>query len=60
MKVATLKDGSRDGSLALVSRDLSRAVAVPEIARTLQAALDAWDVAAPLLEQLYAQLNEGK
>jgi fumarylacetoacetate (FAA) hydrolase len=60
MKLATLKDGSRDGSLALVSRDLSRAVPVPEIARTLQAALDAWDVAAPRLEQLYAQLNQGK
>src|SRR6195256_3252679 len=60
MKLATLQDGSRDGSPALVSRDLSRAVAVPEIARTLQAALDAWDVAAPRLEQLYAQLNEGK
>jgi fumarylacetoacetate (FAA) hydrolase len=60
MKLATLKDGSRDGSLALVSRDLSRAVPVPEIARTLQAALDAWDAAAPRLEQLYVELNEGK
>ena len=60
MKLATLKDGSRDGSLALVSRDLAHAVPVPEIARTLQAALDAWDVAAPRLEQHYAQLNEGK
>ena len=39
MKLATLKDGSRDGTLALVSRDLSRAVVVPEIAPTLQAAL---------------------
>src|SRR6202165_2036601 len=60
MKLATLKDGSRDRSLALVIRDLSRAVPVPEIARTLQAALDAWDVAAPRLEQLYVQLNQGK
>ena len=60
MKLATLKDGSRDGALALVSRDLAHALAVPEIAPTLQAALDAWDLAAPRLEVLYAQLNEGK
>jgi fumarylacetoacetate (FAA) hydrolase len=60
MKLATMKDGSRDGTLALVSRDLSRIVAVPEIAPTLQSVLDAWDATAPRLEQLYAQLNEGK
>jgi fumarylacetoacetate (FAA) hydrolase len=60
MKLATLKDGSRDGALVLVSRDLSRALAVPEIAPTLQAALDAWDVAAPRLEALYAPLNRGE
>jgi fumarylacetoacetate (FAA) hydrolase len=60
MKLATLKDGSRDGTLALVSRDLARAIAVPEIAPTLQAALEEWNVVAPHLERLYAQLNEGK
>ena len=60
MKLATLKDGSRDGTLALVSRDLARAIAVPEIAPTLQAALDEWGVVAPHLEKLYAELNEGK
>ncbi|HVS55441.1 MAG TPA: fumarylacetoacetate hydrolase family protein [Casimicrobiaceae bacterium] len=60
MKLATLKHGSRDGTLALVSRDLARAIAVPEIAPTLQAALDEWGVVAPHLEKLYAQLNEGK
>jgi fumarylacetoacetate (FAA) hydrolase len=60
MKLATLKDGSRDGTLALVSRDLARAIAVPEIAPTLQAALDEWGAVAPHLEKLYAQLNEGK
>ena len=60
MKLATLKDGSRDGTLALVSRDLARAIAVPEIAPTLQAALEKWRVVAPHLEKLYAQLNEGK
>ena len=60
MKLATLKHGSRDGTLALVSRDLARAIAVPEIAPTLQTALDEWGVVAPHLEKLYAQLNEGK
>jgi fumarylacetoacetate (FAA) hydrolase len=60
MKLATLKDGSRDGTLAVVSRDLARAIAVPEIAPTLQAALEEWNVVAPHLERLYAQLNEGK
>ena len=37
MKLATLRTGSRDGELVVVSRDLARCVAVPEIARTLQA-----------------------
>jgi fumarylacetoacetate (FAA) hydrolase len=60
MKLATLKDGSRDGTLVLVSRDLARAIAVPEIAPTLQAALDEWDAVASHLEKVYAQLNEGK
>ena len=43
MKLATRNDGTRDGELVVVSRDLARCVAVPEIARTLQAALDDWD-----------------
>src|SRR6202051_3020220 len=60
MKLATLKDGSRDGTLVLVSRDLARAIAVPEIAPTLQAALDEWGAVASHLEKVYAQLNEGK
>jgi fumarylacetoacetate (FAA) hydrolase len=59
MKLATLKDGSRDGALALVCRDLSRVLPVPEIARTLQAALDGWHETAPRLEALYEELNEG-
>ena len=40
MKLATLKQGGRDGTLVVVSRDLTRCRAVPAIARTLQAALD--------------------
>jgi fumarylacetoacetate (FAA) hydrolase len=57
VKLASLKSG-RDGQLVVVSRDLSRAVAVPDIAATLQAALDNWDHSAALLEAVYAQLNE--
>ncbi|HJU99354.1 MAG TPA: fumarylacetoacetate hydrolase family protein, partial [Burkholderiaceae bacterium] len=59
MKLATLKNGSRDGALVIVSRDLSRCVAVPQIAATLQQALDNWDAIAPRLEQTYAALNAG-
>ena len=60
MKLATLKDGTRDGQLVVVSRDLARCVAVPEIARTLQAALDEWDGAAPGLDTIAAELNAGR
>jgi fumarylacetoacetate (FAA) hydrolase len=59
VKLATLKDGSRDGALALVSRDLRHAHVVADLARTLQDALDWWDSVAPRLERLYAQLNAG-
>jgi fumarylacetoacetate (FAA) hydrolase len=59
MKLATLKAGGRDGTLVVVSRDLVTCQAVPAIARTLQAALDDWDRTAPLLQQVYEQLNLG-
>ena len=59
MKLATLNDGSRDGTLIVVSRDLSLYAAAIEIAPTLQAALDGWDAAAPRLEALSAALNAG-
>jgi fumarylacetoacetate (FAA) hydrolase len=59
MKLATLKAGGRDGTLVVVSRDLVTCQAVPEIARTLQAALDDWDRAAPQLAQVYEGLNRG-
>ncbi len=42
MKLATIKDGTRDGALVVVSRDLSRCLRVSDIAPTLQAALDDW------------------
>jgi len=58
MKLASLKHG-RDGELVVVSRDLSRAVKVPAIAATLQAALDNWAQAKPKLEAVYQRLNDG-
>jgi len=60
MKLATLKDGTRDGQLAVVSRDLKTAHLADGIALTLQRALDDWSFIAPQLEQLYEQLNAGK
>ncbi|MCX7896558.1 MAG: fumarylacetoacetate hydrolase family protein [Rhodocyclaceae bacterium] len=59
MKLATLKEGGRDGTLVVVSRDLSCCQAVPQIARTLQAALDDWDAVAPRLAEVYEALNQG-
>ena len=59
MKLATLKDGTRDGRLAVVSRDLTRALDASGVVRTLQAAIEDWDRAAPRLSDLYAELNAG-
>jgi fumarylacetoacetate (FAA) hydrolase len=59
MKLATLDDGSRDGQLLVVSRDLSRAVAARDIAATLQRALDEWPAPVPALKQRYDALNTG-
>lgn len=60
MKLATLKDGSRDGQLTVVSRDLKTAQIADGIAPTLQRALDDWNFIAPQLEALYERLNTGK
>jgi len=60
MKLATLDDGTRDGQLAVVSRDLKNAHVADGIAPTLRAALDDWAFIAPQLDTLYRQLNEGK
>ena len=59
MKLATLKDGSRDGQLAIVARDLKTAVLADGIAPTLQRVLDDWTFLAPQLEDLSARLNQG-
>jgi len=60
MKVATLKEGGRDGTLVVVSRDLSVCRKVPDIAATLQAALDDWVTTEPRLRDVYDQLNAGE
>jgi len=57
MKLASLKAGGRDGSLIVVDRSLQSYVAVPEIAPTLQQALDDWSRAAPLLNAVSEALN---
>jgi fumarylacetoacetate (FAA) hydrolase len=58
MKLASLK-GGRDGRLVIVSYDLLRAVEVPEIAGTMQAAIDEWSFCAPRLQAVSERLNRG-
>ena len=60
MKLASLSNGSRDGQLLVVSRDLARAVPVPHVVPTLQAALDDWSRVQPRLEQVALDLDEGR
>ena len=60
MKLATYKDGSRDGQLVVVSRDLSTAHYATGIASKMQQLLDDWNFIAPQLEDLYQTLNSGK
>ncbi|QRF57207.1 fumarylacetoacetate hydrolase family protein [Variovorax paradoxus] len=60
MKLATLKDGSRDGQLVVVSRDLTLAHYATGIAHRLQQVLDDWGFMAPQLQDLYAALNAGR
>jgi fumarylacetoacetate (FAA) hydrolase len=60
MKLATLNNRTRDGVLAVVSRDLARCVMVPELARTMQQAQDDWDSVAPMLNAIAVELNAGR
>ena len=60
MKLATYKDGSRDGQLVVVSRDLSTAHYATGIAHHLQQVLDDWNFLSPQLQDLYVTLNQGK
>jgi fumarylacetoacetate (FAA) hydrolase len=60
MKLATFKDGSRDGQLVVVSRDLTSAHFATGIAHRLQQVLDDWNFLSPQLQDLYVTLNQGK
>jgi fumarylacetoacetate (FAA) hydrolase len=59
MKLGTLKEGGRDGTLIVVSRDLSRAVTALDVAPTLQRVLEGWSGLAPRLQALSERLNAG-
>jgi len=60
MKLATYKDGSRDGQLVVVSRDLALAHFATGSATRLQQVLDDWNFISPQLQDLYVTLNQGK
>jgi fumarylacetoacetate (FAA) hydrolase len=60
MKLGSLKQGGRDGTLVVVSRDLQRAACVPGIVKTMQGLLDHWETCARRLEEAYALLNTGE
>ncbi len=60
MKLATYKDGSRDGQLLVVSRDLHSAHYATGIASRLQQVLDDWNFLSPQLQDLYEALNAGR
>ncbi|HEY9400593.1 MAG TPA: fumarylacetoacetate hydrolase family protein [Luteimonas sp.] len=59
MKLGSLKEGGRDGTLVVISRDLARGVRATGIAPTLQRALEDWSNVAPRLNALSDALNEG-
>lgn len=59
MKLATLKDSTRDGRLVVVSKDLTRCSEVGHIARTLQAALDDWAHVGPRLANVAEGIETG-
>jgi fumarylacetoacetate (FAA) hydrolase len=60
MKLATYKNDTRDGTLMIVSRDLTKACSAEGICGTLQQALDNWQAIAPQLQMRYEQLNSGQ
>src|SRR5262245_2773729 len=59
MKLATVKNGRRDGALVVVSRNLKHAVAVPDVVSPLQGALDDWPAVAPVLADVAEKLERG-
>ena len=59
MKLATLRDGTRDGALVVVRPDGRAFAPARDVARTLQYALDAWPTSAPKLRALADALAKG-
>ena len=59
MRLATLREGGRDGTLVVVSRDLARATRAGKVAPTLQAALDDWVNCGPRLAAMASMLERG-
>jgi fumarylacetoacetate (FAA) hydrolase len=60
MKFATYRDGSRDGQLVVVSRDLSLAQYASRIANRLQQVVDDWNFLSPQMQDVYDALNAGR
>lgn len=60
MKLATLKDDTRDGVLLVVSHDLRHAVRAQPIATTLIGALERWSQVEPALRRMSDELNTGR
>ena len=58
MKLATLKDGTRDGQLVVVSRDLAGYLPANQAAATMREALDSWEIVAPKLEVIAGKLED--
>lgn len=59
MKLASLRDGSRDGRLVVVDRDVTRCSDAHHVAPTLQRALDGWDRLAPHLDLIARGIDSG-
>jgi len=60
MKLATLNDGTKDGQLIIVSKDLKTFVEVQDVVSNMQNAMDNWDSVKTLLEDISIELNAGK
>lgn len=60
MKLASIDNQTRDGQLVVVNKELTKAVKVPQIAATMQAAIDNWSATESQLQEVYAQLNVNK
>lgn len=60
MKLASIDNNTRDGQLVVVNKELTKAVKVPEIAETMQSALDNWNETQNKLQTVYEDLNSDK